>query len=255
MIKYFTGVIAALLLFAGAAIGYEVVEVKNGATLKGVVKFKGSMPYDESIAIDKNVEVCGKNQKLNKYIISDSRIKNVVVFIDEPKKGKPIPKNTVVDFTVEKCRIEPLVRVGFVGGNFELKNEDDILHTLQLKLWLERQKKVSGRPLKDGATIYNIAFPQKGKKIVKPIKGYHRYQQDTGVIKATSSSHPWMRGYAFVFDHPYATVTDEKGSFVIDNLLPGEYVVKVWHEGFGFQERKIKLSPDETANIEVVYER
>jgi len=252
VIKYFVSILSSLLLFAGAAIGHEVVPVKNGATIKGLVKFKGSRPADESIVIDKNTDVCGKGQKLNKYIISDSRVKNAVVFIDEPKKGKAIPQNTVVDLTINKCRIEPLVSIGFVGGNFVLENDDDILHTLQLKLWLERQKKVSGRELKDGATIYNVAFPQKGKKIVKPIKGYHRYQPDTGVIKATSSSHPWMRGYVFVFDHPYAAVTDERGSFVIDNLLPGEYTLKVWHEGFGYKEKKIKLSPNETASIEIV---
>ncbi len=255
MIKYFVSVLSALLLFAGAALGHEVVEVKNGATIKGVVKFKGAVPFDESIAIDKNAEVCGKKQKLNKYTITNSMVKNAVVFIDEPKKGKPIPKNTVVDLTISKCRVEPLVSVGFVGGKFLLRNDDDILHTLQLKLWLEYQKKVSDRHLKDGATIYNLAFPQKGRQIEKPIKEYHRYRQDTGVIRVTSGSHPWMRGYVFVFDHPYATVTDEKGSFVIDNLLPGEYVLKTWHEGFGFQERKIRLSPTETADIEIMYEK
>lgn len=259
MMKYFAGVfvsvLAALLLFAGAAMGHETVEVKNGATIKGVVKFKGIVPSDEAIAIDKNVEVCGKEQKLNKYTITNSMVKNVVVFIDEPKKGKPIPKNTVVDIAIKKCLVEPLVSVGFVGGKFVLRNDDDILHTLQLKLWLEYQRKVSARPLENGATIYNIAFPLKGKKIEKPIKGSHRYQPDTGVIRVTSNTHTWMRGYVFAFDHPYAAVTDEKGFFVIDNLLPGEYVLKVWHEGFGWQEKKIKLSPSETANIEIMYEK
>lgn len=255
VIKCLVGVVSALLFFAGVAMGHEVVDVKNGATIRGVVKFKGTMPPDESVAIDRNVEVCGKEQKLNKYIITDSKIKNAVVFIDEPKKGKPIPKNTAVALTINKCKVEPLVSVGFVGGKFLLRNDDDILHTLQLKLWLEYQRKVSDRPLKDGATIYNLAFPQKGKQIEKPIKGSHRYQKDTGVIRVTSNSHPWMRGFVFVFDHPYAAVTDDKGSFVIDNLLPGEYVLKVWHEGFGFQEKKIRLSPSETANIEMVYEK
>lgn len=256
MIKYAViSVVSALLFFAGAAMGYEVVDVKNGATIKGVVKFKGIVPTDGSVAIDRNVEVCGKEQKLNKYIITNSLVKNVVVFIDEPKKGKPIPKNSVVDLTINKCKVEPLVSVGFVGGKFLLRNNDDILHTLQLKLWLEYQRKVSARPLENGATIYNIALPHKGKKIEKPIKESHRYQPDTGVIRITSNSHIWMRGYIFVFDHPYAAVTDDKGSFVIDNLLPGEYVLKVWHEGFGFQEKKIKLSPGETANIETVYEK
>jgi len=257
MLKYLVVSVSIVLVaaFAGIALGHEVVEVKDGATIKGVVKFKGTVPADETVAIDRNTDICGKEQKLNKHIINDSMVKNVVVFIDDPKKGKPIPKDSKVELAIKKCVVEPLVSIGFVGGNFIFRNDDEILHTLQLKLWLEYQRKVSARPLKDGATIYNIAFPQKGKQIEKPIKGFHRYQEDTGLIRVTSNTHTWMRGHVIVFDHPYAMVTDEKGTFMIENLLAGEYVLKAWHEGFGWQEKKIKLSANETANIEIVYEK
>lgn len=251
--KYITVMMLVVLLatFSITASGYEIEEVKDGAIIKGTVKFSGIVPSDETIFIDRDTKYCGEEQKLNKYIISDSKVKNSVVFIDIPQKGKPIPKDTVVDITIKRCKVDPLVSVGFVGGNFRFKNEDEILHTLQLKLWLEYQQRVSGRPLKEGATIYNLAFPKKGRELEKPIKGFHRYQPDTGFIRVTSNTHTWMRGYVFVFDHPYATVTDEKGSFVIDSLLPGEYVLKVWHEGFGMQERKIKVSPNEVLEVEI----
>ncbi|GAB4409936.1 MAG: methylamine utilization protein [Thermodesulfovibrionales bacterium] len=257
MRKYLVVAISILVVaaFAGIALGHEIVEVKDGAAIRGIVKFKGAMPADETIAIDKNIDICGKEQKLGKYIITGGMVKNVVVFIDNPKKGKPIPKNTTVAIRIKNCRVEPHVSVGFVGGRFIFENDDDILHTLQLKLWLEYQRKVSARPLQDGATIYNIAFPNKGRRIEKPIKEFHRYQPDTGFIRVTSNSHPWMRGYIFVFDHPYAAVTDEKGAFVIDNIPPGEYLLKVWHEGLGWQEKKVKLSSKETADIEIVYEK
>ncbi len=255
MTKYLVVLLIALLLFTGVAMGYEVVEVKNGATIKGVVSFKGTLPADETIAIDRDVEVCGKEQKLNKYIITDSKVKNAVVFIDRPQKGKPLSADTPVDLTIKNCKVEPLVSVGFVGGRFRFKNDDSILHTLQPKLWLEYQRRVSDRPLKDGATIYNIAFPRKGRVIEKPIKESHRYQPDTGLIRVTSNTHTWMRGYVFAFDHPYAAVTDDKGSFALENLLPGEYVLKVWHEGLGMQERKIKVSFGEVLEVEVEFSK
>lgn len=257
MKKYLAVIVSITMIaaFAGLAFGHETVEVKNGANIKGVVKFKGSLPPDETIAIDRNTEVCGKEQKAGKYIVKDDKLRNAVVFIDEPKKGRGIPKGTVVDLSIRDCRIEPHVSIGFVGGKFAFTNNDDILHTLQLKLMLEYQKKASSRPVKDGATIYNLAFPQKGRKIEKPVIMYHRYCEDTGFIRVTSNSHPWMTGYVFVFDHPYAAVTDDKGTFALDNLLPGEYVLKVWHEGFGWQEKKIKVSPNETVNLEIAYEK
>lgn len=263
MKKYLVAALSALLLFiftglsgvTGVAHGHKTIEVKNGATIKGTVMFKGSIPAGEAIAITMNEDICGKEKKINKYIINDSKVKNVVVFIDNPQEGKQIPADTVIDYTIKDCNLEPRVNIGFVGGKFLFKNDDEILHTLQLKLWLEYQRKASGRPLKDGATIYNFALPHKGKQIEKPIKSSHRYQPDTGFINVTSNSHPWMRGYVFVFDHPYAAVTDEKGSFIIDNLPAGEYVLKTWHEGLGWQEKKINLSQNEVANIELVYEK
>ncbi|MBI4687758.1 MAG: carboxypeptidase regulatory-like domain-containing protein [Nitrospirae bacterium] len=254
MKKYLLAVAVSLVLmlgFTGLVFAHEVVEVKDGATIKGVVKVKGAIPQDEAVAIDTNKDVCGKEQKMNKFIASDSGIKNAVVFIDNPGKGKSLPKESIVNLTLKKCAAEPLVSIGFVGGKFVFKNEDPLLHTLQLKLWLEYQRKVSARPLKEGATIYNIALPNKDTHIEKPIKFYHRYHPDTGFIRVTSNTHTWMRGYVFIFDHPYAVVTDEKGAFVLDNLLPGEYVLKVWHEGFGMQERKIKVAQGEVSEIKV----
>lgn len=252
--RYLAAVLSLVLLAVsfGVAQGYEVVDVKAGGTLKGIVTFKGSVPKDEAVVIDKDVDYCGKEQKLGKYAISDSRVKNVVVWIDGIKKGKAIPQKAI-EVTFKNCKAEPLVSVGFVGGKYLFRNEDAIMHTLQLKLGLEYQKKISGRPLKDGATIYNLAFPRKGMQIERPIKGYHRYSEDTGFIQIKSNIHSWIRGYIFIFDHPYASITDEKGSFVMNNLPPGEYVLNVWHEGFGMQERKIKVTPGEITDVEIEF--
>ncbi|RJQ47935.1 MAG: carboxypeptidase regulatory-like domain-containing protein [Nitrospiraceae bacterium] len=239
--------------FTTAASAYETVDVKNGATIKGVVKVKGSVPSDESIAIDKNQEICGTAQNMNTYMVYDSRMKNAVVFIDNPQQGKPLPKDSVVSLNIRRCRVEPLVSVGFVGGKFVFKNEDNILHTLQLKLWLEYQRLVSSRPLKDGATIYNIAFPTQDKQIEKPIKEYYRYHTDTGFIRVTSNSDPWIRGFVYIFDHPYAAVTDGRGEFVLDNLPPGEYTLTAWHEDAGIQKKNIKVTPSGTMEIEIEF--
>ncbi|MCK5504841.1 MAG: carboxypeptidase regulatory-like domain-containing protein, partial [Thermodesulfovibrionia bacterium] len=121
------------------------------------------------------------------------------------------------------------------------------------KLGLAYQKRVSRRPLEDGATIYNLALPKKGLQIEKPIKKWHRYTEETGFIQVRSNTHNWIRGYIFIFDHPYAAVTDEKGSFLIDNLPPGEYLLKAWHEGFGMKERKIRVKSGETAEVKIAF--
>ncbi len=252
MTKRMCGFLVLIFMIMLPAIvnAYDVVSVKDGATLKGVVVFKGTPPPDEVIVIDKNPNFCGQKKSMNKYLIKDGRVKNVVVWIEGVSRGKAIPDRDV-SITIKDCEISPLVSVGFVGRKYRVRNMDPILHTVQLKLGLSYHKEVSSRKLTYGATIYNFALPEQGMEIVKPIKRFHRYTEKTGFIRVTSNAHPWMRGFVFVFDHPYAAVTDEKGAFVIDNIPPGEYVLKYWHEGFGIKEQKIRISPGEVKNIEL----
>ena len=50
-----------------------------------------------------------------------------------------------------------------------------------------------------------------------------------------SSIHHWMRSYAWVFDHPYAAVTDLSGRYEIRNVPAGvELRLMAWHEETGY---------------------
>ncbi len=251
--KYFVAVLILILsvVSVDTVQGYDVVKVKDGATLRGTVNFKGTVA-DETIVINENADYCGKEQKAGKYLVSNSRVENVVVWIEGAEKGKAVPSKSV-NVTIKNCRVVPHVNIGFVGGEYVFKNDDEILHTVQAKLGLAYQKKVSARPLEDGASIYNLALPKTGLEIVKPVKKWHRYTEDTGFIQIRSNTHNWIRGYIFVFDHPYAAVTDVKGNFEIESLPPGEYVLKAWHEGFGTKEQKINVKSGEAVEVEIAF--
>ena len=41
-----------------------------------------------------------------------------------------------------------------------------------------------------------------------------------------------MPGFILSLDNPYFTVTDRKGNFTIENVPPGTYTLKTWHEGY-----------------------
>jgi hypothetical protein len=54
-------------------------------------------------------------------------------------------------------------------------------------------------------------------------------------VAMDSSIHPWMRGFAWVFDHPHATVTDRTGRYEIRRLPAGvELRLMAWHEEVGY---------------------
>jgi len=54
----------AAVLSTGAW-AYEAMDVKDGGTISGEVKFSGSPPTPEKIEATKDQEVCGKTQKVN----------------------------------------------------------------------------------------------------------------------------------------------------------------------------------------------
>jgi len=242
------------LILPVQTLAYEVVNVSGGATVKGTVVFSGTPPPDETIRIDRNTGYCGETQQAGKYLINNGRIKNVVVWIEGVRYGKSIPES-VVKIEISRCRVQPLVSVGFVGGIYRIINRDPILHTIQLKLELSYHKEVSKRPLPDGATVYNLALPKQDMEITRPIKWFHRYTEKTGFLRVTSNAHPWMRGFIFVFDHPYAAVTDEAGSFVISNIPSGRYTLKIWHEALGMKSLPLKLKKGEIRYVTIEFSR
>ncbi len=234
-----------LILLASPVHAYEVIDVGTGATVTGTVSVRGPVPVNEPVSIDADIEYCTAGQKKNGANVPSAGMRRAVVWLEGIDRGKAF-KDRSVDVTIDACRVEPLINVGFVGGTYDFRNQDDILHTIQLKLGLAYQKRVSDRPVRDGATIYNLALPIKDLRIHKPIKRHHRYTEETGYIQVRSNTHTWMKGYIFVFDHPYAVVTDDSGTFAMHGVLPGRYTLKSWHEGFGVKETQITVTENGT---------
>jgi hypothetical protein len=72
------------------------------------------------------------------------------------------------------------------------------------------------------------------------------------------SAHVWMTAVARAFDHPFATVTDANGNFVIKNVPLGvELYVVAWHEKAGYAVEggkdgvKMKLTDGERVSFTI----
>ena len=60
-----------------------------------------------------------------------------------------------------------------------------------------------------------------------------------------------MHAYLFVAEHPYDTVTDDAGQFVIDGIPPGTYTLRVWHELLGSSERKVTVEAGKATSVDL----
>ena len=126
---------------------------------------------------------------------------------------------------------EPAVSLGYVGGQLVLRNDDDQLHTMHLYLHLAYQKELSDRPIENGATLYNIAFPEKGMEVTRPIKRYHEFDENTGAIDIRCNPHPGESATVLIFDHPFAAIASPDGQFEIPDVPAGSHELWVWRDG------------------------
>ncbi len=229
------GVVAAIFSFSLASFAYETIEVKNGGNIEGVVEFAGAnVPKDPILKLSSETKYCGTSLAAEKYVIKDRKIKNVVVYIEEIKAGKAVPAEPI-ELTNLKCAFEPHVAVGFKGSKFVERNDDPIFHNIHTYL--------------NGRTMYNIGLPEKGSSVTKPLT-------KTGTIEVTCDSHPWMHGYLFVSDNPYAAVTNVKGEFSIKGLPAGTYTVEAWHEALGKAKvANVKVESGKTSKIKLEYKK
>lgn len=153
-----------------------------------------------------------------------------VVFLRDVPDGKVPEVDTVITHRPDGS-FDPPISIGYVGNEFVFRNEDDELHTTHLYMHLAYQKEISGRPIENGATLYNIALPKRDMEVRRPIKDYHHFAEETGFIDVRCNPHPEETATALVFDHPYVVVTDEDGNFEMPNTPPGTHELWVWHDG------------------------
>lgn len=211
--------------------GYESVVVKDGGTILGVVKFKGTAPPPEKLQISKDKEVCGKAPKSDpSLIVSSGNVVNAVVHIMDINKSKKTKPETVT-LDQRGCEYHPHVLAFLVGSTVEISNPDGILHNIHSYSKLN--------------SPFNIAQPKFKKtlnvKIDKP-----------EVINVKCDVHGWMNGWLFAAANPYFAVTNKTGSFKLTDVPSGTYTLEVWHETLGKLTKKVTVKPKGV--VEVTFE-
>lgn len=162
-------------------------------------------------------KVCG-DELPNEATVVDAQggLANAVVTLTGLKRG------AAADVLVmnEKCRFAPRVQVVRPNAIVKTTSKDAVLHTTQALL-------------ESGKTIFNVALPVPGITITKPIGA-------AGPVRLHCNTHPWMRGWVIVTDEA-AAVSSADGRFTIDNVPPGTYELRVWHETLKGAPQKVTV--------------
>ena len=163
---------------------------------------KGAAP----LRVTFDQKVCG-DQLPDEAIVVDAqgRLANAVVVLTGVKRQQP----TNASIINEKCRFAPRVQLIAPKSTIKTTSKDPILHTTNAQL-------------ENGRTLFNVAVPIPGITITKAIKA-------SGNVRVMCNTHPWMRGWMVVTSDA-AAISGADGRFTIDNVPPGTYDLRVWHE-------------------------
>ena len=223
-------VLATALLTAPAIsmAAYEGGDVKDGGSISGTVKFKGTAPAPKKLDVGKDKEVCAKSPKTDPSLIVDGgNLVNAVVTITDIKKGKKIELKKV-QLDQKGCEYNPHVLAFPAGSTVEILNDDGILHNVH--------------SYSKANSPFNMAQPKFKKsldvKIDKP-----------EAVEIKCDVHGWMHGWLVATETPYVAVTDKSGSFKLENVPAGSYTVEVWHEKLGKSTQKVTVKAKEDAKV------
>lgn len=230
MNKVSTWVLSAALIalpVRGMA-AYQGGDVKDGGSISGTVKFKGTAPAPKKIDVSKDKEVCGKTPKTDEsLIVSNGNLVNAVITITDITKGKKMAVQKVT-LNQQGCDYHPHVLAFPAGSTVEIVNPDGILHNIH------SFSKVN--------SAFNMAQPKFKKtmevKIDKP-----------EVIEVRCDVHGWMEGWLVATANPYFAVTDNSGSFKLTDVPPGTYTVEVWQQKLGKATQKVTVKAKEDAKV------
>lgn len=182
---------------------------------------KGLAPV--RVTIDQ--KVCGAELPDHAIVVdAQGRLANAVVVLTGVKRAAAVESLV----TNDKCAFAPRVQIVRPNATVKTTSKDPILHTTNAQL-------------DNGRTLFNVALPFAGLTISKAISG-------AGHVRLSCNTHPWMRGWLMVTDEA-AAITGADGRFVIDNVPPGTYELRIWHESLKSAPQKITVAAGKPTDV------
>lgn len=237
-----------LLLDAARALGQPTPAVSaNQSGIKGKITYDGTPPELKPLSELRDFKAHTDRTYCEQGPVNDptwivgpgKEVANVVVWLRTgegtlfqiPEKLRQRNDTVVVDQAF--CAFAPHVAVLFpayrdldgqllpTGQKFVVRNSARVNHHVRFRGSIKDNFEQSVViPAKRGDTTHEKEF---------------NLRPDPQPITLNSDLHKWMKGYVIALDHPYASISNDKGEYRIAGI-PGnaEVFVVAWHEDVGY---------------------
>ncbi len=255
----------SILIFIGWATmaqAYEVAEVRDGGTIHGTVTFSGAPPEPLQFEVEKNPEVCGQKRNLVKVETQDGFLQGAIMILEGVEAGKPFAKQELpgahpgkgsfqytggeklgLRVKAENCNFGPFTGVLTPDEAVRFGNKDSIKHVLHTFVSLDTKGSVL-------RTLHNRDIHPDGEFERTFDSGKVK---ESRVVRLTCNRHDFMQNWLYVVNNPYFATSDENGNFSIDNIPPGQYILKAWHPLLSLQEQEVQVTPGRALGIDFAF--
>ena len=184
----------------------------GSAVISGAISFDGEAPAQSRVRLDADCSALHEGVVMSDAVmISDGKLGNVFVYVKEGLEGHTFtPPAEPVVFDQKGCMYMPHVFGVQVGQTVKILNSDPFLHNINAQA-------ETNRP-------FNFGMPKQGDERERS------FRVPEIMVKIKCDVHPWMGAYAGVVAHPFFATSGMDGSFSIEGLPAGEYVLEAWHE-------------------------
>jgi hypothetical protein len=218
-------VIAAVLVAAT----WAHADPGSVGSIRGTVLFEGEPPEQKPLVRDTD-PYCMKTPRLAEDIVVDKgKLRDVLVRIKNGTAGEHAAPATPVVLDQKECMYSPRVAGIMVGQRISVRNSDGTAHNVNGMI--------------EGKMLFNKSQPA----------GAHDLLFDGStvgkVIELQCNSHPWMRAWLPVQDHPFFAVTGPDGVFEIKGLPQGTYTLEAWHPVLGTKTLQVVIGKGARANV------
>ena len=214
---------------------YQPDPSASGAPITGTVTAPASIVADSPIATGRDSAVCGPAIADESVVREGNGLGGVVVWLDDIRRGRPLPLERRLELESDKCRLTPRVQGAVLGSAVNVIGHDDFRQHLRFLAGGEREPR---------ATVLLGQYEQ-----VVPTE---RPFASPGLVVVRDADHAWPAAYLAVFDHPYFAVTAPNGTFRIEGVPAGRYRLKIWHERAKAAEQVVEVgAAGAAANVAV----
>ena len=238
---------AVLLISCGGGTNQSPVPASSGATapasppidsatagnISGKVTFDGTPPAPQPIKLssDPYCETANSGLKTESQIVGPGgTVENVFVYVKDGLGDRRFaaPSEPVM-LDQKGCHYTPHVLGIQIGQPLQIINSDSTLHN-----------------------VHGLAKANKEFNQGQPIQGMkmsHTFSAKEVMIPFKCDVHGWMNAWIGVLDHPYYAVTGADGTFSLEGLPPGTYMIEAWHEKLGTQTQMVTIGAKEDKDV------